>query len=84
MAEWNTPARNAAIKKRPCDQKTRWVFRDNIGRENVARPTCTEAALRSSLMDVLCGSRASVTTFDSTAGVPQIASDLVRFKSWSR
>lgn len=26
MAGWNTPARNAAINKRPCDQKTRWVF----------------------------------------------------------
>jgi hypothetical protein len=26
MAEWNTPARNAAIIKGPCDQKARWVF----------------------------------------------------------
>jgi hypothetical protein len=26
MAGWNTSARNAAINKRPCDQKTRWVF----------------------------------------------------------
>ena len=26
MAGWNTPARNAAISKRPCDQKTRQVF----------------------------------------------------------
>jgi hypothetical protein len=24
MAGWNTPAGNAAISKRPCDQKTRW------------------------------------------------------------
>jgi hypothetical protein len=29
MAAWNTPARNAAISKRPCDQKTRWVFLEN-------------------------------------------------------
>ena len=26
MAVWNTPARNAAINKRPCDQKTQLVF----------------------------------------------------------
>jgi hypothetical protein len=26
MAGWNTPARNAAINKRPCDQETRLVF----------------------------------------------------------
>jgi hypothetical protein len=36
MAGWNTPARNAAISKRPCDQ---WslviVGRDNIGRKDV-------------------------------------------------
>jgi hypothetical protein len=24
MAGWNTPARNAAIHKRPCDPKARW------------------------------------------------------------
>jgi hypothetical protein len=48
MAGWNTPARNAATNKGPCDQKTggSWVTvgRDSIGREDVARPTCTKAA----------------------------------------
>jgi hypothetical protein len=48
MAEWNTPARNAAIAKGPCDQNTGGSFvtvgRDNIRREDVARPTRTEAA----------------------------------------
>jgi hypothetical protein len=43
MAGWNTPARNAAINKRPCDQKTRWVFghywQGQHGWEDVARPT---------------------------------------------
>ena len=28
MAGWNTPARNAAINKRPCDQKTRSSLSD--------------------------------------------------------
>jgi hypothetical protein len=36
---WNTPARNAAISKRPCDHKTGvssvTVGRDNIGRKDV-------------------------------------------------
>jgi len=39
MAGWNTSARNAAISKRPCDQKTGGsvvtVGRDNIGRKDV-------------------------------------------------
>jgi hypothetical protein len=26
MAGWDTPVRNAATNKRPCDQKDRWVF----------------------------------------------------------
>jgi hypothetical protein len=70
MAGWNTPARNAAIAKRPCDRKTQWVFghcwqRQNIGREDVARPTCGDlrrGCLRSSLTDVFCGSRADLLT----------------------
>jgi hypothetical protein len=44
MAGWDTPVRNAATNKRPCDQRPRTggslVFghcgRDNIGREDVA------------------------------------------------
>jgi hypothetical protein len=38
MAGWNTPARNAAIHKRPCDPGL-WspVRREIIGREDVGR-----------------------------------------------
>ena len=47
MAGWNTPARNAGINKRPCDQKTRWVFGHGWQGQHrswrIARPTCTEA-----------------------------------------
>lgn len=59
MAGWNTPARNAAITKRPCDQKTRWVF-DNCweGRHQSGRCSQTDlhgGCLRWSLMDAAFG-----------------------------
>jgi hypothetical protein len=63
MAGWNTPARNAAISKRPCDQKTRWGFGhrwQEQHRSGGCSPTDLQGGcLRSSLMDVFCGSKAA-------------------------
>jgi hypothetical protein len=60
MAEWNTPARNAAINKGPCDQKAQWVFGrcwQGQHRSRGCSPTDLHGGrLRSSLMDVFCGS----------------------------
>src|SRR6266850_139046 len=48
QAGWNTPARNAAINKRPCDQKTQWVFghcwQGQHRSGGCGKPTYTEAA----------------------------------------
>jgi hypothetical protein len=63
MAGWNTPARNAAITKRLCDQNTRWVF-GHCGRghrSGECSPTDLRGGcLRSSLMDVFYGSRTAM------------------------
>src|SRR5437899_10450301 len=72
MAGWNMPARNAAINKRPCDKKGVPLVtagRDNIGREDIDRPTCTEAACgRRSWMSAL--SSAFHNTGDAAAFIP--------------
>ena len=60
MAEWNTPAGNAAINKRPCDQKIRWVFgqsrlqlsaRANGRFGSVSRVTPVHTAMRNCTRD---------------------------------
>jgi hypothetical protein len=75
MAGWNTPARNAAIIKKPCDQKAQWalatVGRDNIGREAVARPACTEAACSRHSWMSSAGKMSHSTHFVGTADLPQ-------------
>jgi len=57
MAGWNTPARNAATNKRPCDQKRPvglWSLWQGQRRSGGRSPTdLHKGCLRSSLMDVL-------------------------------
>jgi hypothetical protein len=81
MAGWNTPARNAAINKRPCDQKTRCVFGHcwkGQHRSGGCSPTDLHGGcLRSSLMDVFCG-HGRLDYVGITTGVAQIADELLQ------
>jgi hypothetical protein len=86
MGEWNTPARNAVINKRPCDQKTGGSLVWLAGKRRSGGGSPAElhgGCLRSSLIDVFCRSRPSCYV-GVTTDVPQIANELQQRPSWSR